>query len=131
MNAGSPKALVMTLEEVGSHRNYRTRIILLAVASRWAVVESDAGGNGQPTKFLHHGWIRPVYFTILISHVILAVAIVPLVITTLVRAFKGQKADDYSGHRKIARWVWPIWIYVSVTGVLVYLLLYVWYPSPQ
>ena len=63
------------------------------------------------------GWIRPVYFTILISHIILAMVIVPLVFITLYRATREQ----YSKHRKIAKWTWPIWMYVSVTGVVVYI----------
>jgi uncharacterized membrane protein YozB (DUF420 family) len=66
------------------------------------------------------GWSRPVYFTILISHTILAAAIVPLVIITLSRALR----ERYDRHRAIARWTYPLWLYVSVTGVVVYLLLY-------
>ncbi len=70
--------------------------------------------------FQGQGWIRPVYFTILISHIILAAAIVPLVLLTLYRAWKEQ----FDRHRRIAKWTWPIWMYVSVTGVIVYLMLY-------
>jgi uncharacterized membrane protein YozB (DUF420 family) len=70
--------------------------------------------------FTGQGWIRPVYFTILISHTILAVVIVPLAIITLNRALK----ERFDKHRKIARWTLPIWLYVSVTGVTVYLMLY-------
>ena len=77
------------------------------------------------TKFTGTGWIRPVYFFILISHVILAVAIVPLVLVTVSRAFK----ERFEAHRAIARWTWPIWMYVSVTGVIVYLMLYQFFPS--
>lgn len=73
--------------------------------------------------FPGRGWIRPVYFAILISHTVLAAAVVPLALTTLVRALRGQ----FPKHRRIARWTLPIWLYVSVTGVLVYLLLYRWY----
>jgi len=71
------------------------------------------------TKFPQH-WFRPVYLAILCSHLIAAVAILPLVILTLVRALKG----DFERHKQIARWTWPIWMYVSVTGVVIYLLLY-------
>jgi putative membrane protein len=71
-------------------------------------------------RFQGHGWIRPVYFAILISHVLLAAAIVPLVIIVLWRAFAGR----FGAHRRIARWTWPIWMYVSVTGVVVFLMLY-------
>jgi len=66
------------------------------------------------------GWIRPVYFTILLTHTILAVAIVPLVLVTLVRALRAR----YDRHRAIARWTLPIWMYVSITGVVVYWMLY-------
>ncbi len=70
--------------------------------------------------FTGQGWIRPVYFTILISHIVLAIVIAPLVVVTLVRALRGA----FERHRRIARWTWPLWMYVSVTGVIVYWLLY-------
>jgi putative membrane protein len=70
--------------------------------------------------FQSHGWIRSVYFTILTSHTILAAVIVPLVIVTLRRALRRE----FPRHRKIARWTLPLWAYVSVTGVVVYWLLY-------
>lgn len=69
--------------------------------------------------FIGTGIIRPIYFFILISHILLATAIVPLVLITLTRAVKGK----YARHRKIARWTWPIWFYVTITGVIVYLML--------
>lgn len=71
------------------------------------------------------GWSRPVYFTVLISHVILAAAIVPLVIITLTRALR----ERFDRHRAIARWTFPLWLYVSVTGVLVYFMLYHWFAA--
>lgn len=71
------------------------------------------------------GWIRPVYFTILTSHTILAVLVVPLAIITLRRGLR----DLIEQHVKIARWTYPIWLYVSVTGVVVYLMLYHLYPT--
>ncbi|HEV8385882.1 MAG TPA: DUF420 domain-containing protein [Candidatus Acidoferrales bacterium] len=70
--------------------------------------------------FQGHGWIRPVYFFILITHVVLAAAIVPLALVTLSRALREQ----FDRHRRIARWTYPIWLYVSVTGVVIYVLLY-------
>jgi uncharacterized membrane protein YozB (DUF420 family) len=76
-------------------------------------------------RFTGQGWIRPVYFAILISHTILASVVPFLAVITLCRAFKG----DFRRHRRIARWTFPIWVYVSATGVVVYLLLYVLYPS--
>ncbi len=66
------------------------------------------------------GWVRPLYFSILISHIILAAAIVPLVLVTLVRALRGR----FERHKRIARWTLPLWLYVSVTGVVVYWMLY-------
>ena len=66
------------------------------------------------------GWVRPVYFTILITHVTLAATIVPLALITLSRAWQKR----FDKHRRIARWTWPLWMYVSVTGVVIYLMLY-------
>jgi uncharacterized membrane protein YozB (DUF420 family) len=74
-------------------------------------------------RFSGQGWIRPVYFTLLVSHSILAAVIVPLVLITLWRALR----ERFDKHRSIARWTLPIWLYVSVTGVVVYWLLYVKY----
>jgi putative membrane protein len=74
-------------------------------------------------RFSGQGWIRPVYFTILISHTILAVIIVPLVLITLSRALR----ERFDRHRAIARWTLPLWLYVSITGVIVYWLLYIAY----
>lgn len=77
------------------------------------------------TRFAHTGAIRWIYYTILISHVLLAAAIVPLAITTLLRGLRGQ----IEKHRRLARWTWPIWMYVSVTGVVIYLMLYQLFPG--
>ncbi|HOC17452.1 MAG TPA: DUF420 domain-containing protein [Vicinamibacterales bacterium] len=70
--------------------------------------------------FAGQGWIRPVYFAILISHVVLAASVLPLAIVTLTRGLRAR----YDAHRRIARRTLPIWLYVSVTGVVVYLMLY-------
>jgi uncharacterized membrane protein YozB (DUF420 family) len=74
-------------------------------------------------RFGGQGWIRPVYFTLLTSHTILAVTIVPLVLITLTRALR----ERFDRHRAIARWTLPLWLYVSVTGVIIYWLLYLAY----
>jgi putative membrane protein len=74
--------------------------------------------------FTGQGSIRLVYFTILISHTILAAVIVPLVVLTLTRAWKAQ----WIRHQRLARWTLPLWLYVSVTGVVIYLMLYQLYP---
>jgi uncharacterized membrane protein YozB (DUF420 family) len=70
--------------------------------------------------FRGHGLIRPVYYTLLISHVLLAAAAIPLVLVTV---WRGLHRDDVR-HRRWARWTWPVWMYVSVSGVVVYLMLY-------
>ncbi len=72
------------------------------------------------TKFVDPAWFRPIYLFILFTHLIGAFAIVPLVLMTFARAIKG----DFERHKKIARWTWPVWMYVSTTGVLIYFLLY-------
>ena len=73
--------------------------------------------------FAGQGWIRPVYFTLLISHSILAAVIVPLILITLRRAW----TEKFDKHRAIAKWTFPLWLYVSVTGVIVYFMVYLWY----
>jgi uncharacterized membrane protein YozB (DUF420 family) len=81
--------------------------------------------NVGATRFAGTGWVRPVYFTILITHTILAAVLAPVVVVTLRRALK----NDFARHRKIARWTFPLWVYVSITGVIVYFMLYHWFPS--
>jgi uncharacterized membrane protein YozB (DUF420 family) len=73
-----------------------------------------------PTKFTGEGIARPIYFTILTSHTILAAVVAPFIVATLWRALKGRFDD----HRKLARLVYPVWLYVSATGVIVYVMLY-------
>ena len=68
----------------------------------------------------HRDWTRLIYFAILIPHVVLAAVNVPFIIALVWRAFKG----DFDRHRRLARWVWPSWIFVSITGVIIYLMLY-------
>ena len=70
--------------------------------------------------FPGQGWVRPVYFVLLTSHTVLAVTVVPLVLLALSAALRGR----FDRHRRIVRWAYPIWLYVSVTGVIVYLMLY-------
>lgn len=70
--------------------------------------------------FQGQGWIRPLYFALLISHTVLAIVIVPMILVTLRRAW----LEKFDRHRVIARWTLPLWFYVSVTGVIVYVLLY-------
>ena len=77
------------------------------------------------TSFVDPAWFRPIYLTILFTHLLGAFVIVPLVLVTTTRAFK----ERFEAHKKIARWTWPIWMYVSVTGVLIYLFLYQIFPQ--
>src|SRR2546428_9591707 len=77
------------------------------------------------TVFREPQWFRPIYLTLLFTHTVLAVTIVPMVIITLSRALRQQ----FDLHKKIARWTWPLWMYVSVTGVVIYLLLYKKFPQ--
>ena len=81
--------------------------------------------NAGRTVFQNPQWFRPYYLALLLSHTVLAVVIVPMILITLSRAWK-QKFDK---HKVIARWTWPLWMYVSVTGVVIYLLLYKIFPQ--
>jgi uncharacterized membrane protein YozB (DUF420 family) len=74
-----------------------------------------------PTVFRNPEWFRPVYLLILLTHTVLAAAVVPMSLLTLWQAWKGR----FEAHKRLARWTWPIWMYASITGVLIYLLLYV------
>jgi uncharacterized membrane protein YozB (DUF420 family) len=87
----------------------------------YVVYHLEAGS----VRFTAGGWARPVYYAILVTHVPLAALIVPLALLTAWRALRGR----FDRHRRIARWTLPLWIYVSVTGVLIYLMLYRWFPS--
>jgi putative membrane protein len=81
--------------------------------------------SAEETRFGGQGIIRPIYFALLISHIVLAAGILPLVLFTAYRALKA----DYARHKKLARITFPLWLYVSVTGVVVYLLLSPYYPQ--
>ena len=78
-----------------------------------------------PTRFVNPAWFRPIYLGILLTHTALAVVILPLVLMTLSRALKQR----FDRHRQLARWTWPLWMYVSITGVLIYYLLYIRFPQ--
>ena len=112
-----------------AHRNcmvsaFGTSVIFLAcylTYHTWLAVVLHQG----PTRFENPKWFRPIYLAILISHTILAAAIVPMILITLNRAWKRR----FELHKKIARWTWPLWMYVSVTGVIIYWLLYIQFPQ--
>ncbi len=93
-------------------------VISTLFLASYLIYHYHAGSKPFPGE----GWTRPLYFAILISHVSLATVTLPLAIVTLARGVRGR----FEKHRRIARWALPIWLYVSVTGVVVYLMLYHW-----
>ena len=103
---------------VGAHR--RLMLSALAVSALFLVSYVAYHAQYGSVRFQGQGTVRTVYFVILITHIILAAAIVPLVIVTVLRALRG----DFARHRRVARWTYPLWLYVSVTGVVVYVMLY-------
>jgi uncharacterized membrane protein YozB (DUF420 family) len=123
LNALATVFLVTGYVLIRRHRPdlHRVAMILALVMSAlfltsYVIYHYHAGSR----PFTGTGTIRVVYFTVLVTHVVLAIAIVPLVALTVTRAFRGR----FPAHRAIARWTLPIWLYVSVTGVVVYLMLY-------
>jgi uncharacterized membrane protein YozB (DUF420 family) len=82
--------------------------------------------GGEPSHFTGTGWVRIVYFSILLTHTVLAVVVAPLALFTAWQGLRGNLAR----HVRVARWTFPIWLYVSITGVVVYLMLYQIYPGP-
>jgi len=107
---------------VGVHKKFMISAFLVSCAFLVSYVIYHVRIH-QVIHFQGRGWIRPVYFTLLTSHTILAIVIVPLILITLRRAWL-QRFDQ---HQIIARWTLPLWFYVSVTGVIVYLLVYKFY----
>lgn len=101
-----------------AHRTCMIAAFLVSTAFLVTYTVYHARAGSVP--FTGGGWIRPVYFAILITHIILAAAVLPLALVTLTRALRGR----FDRHRAVARWTLPIWLYVSITGVLVYLMLY-------
>src|SRR5918994_457534 len=106
-----------------AHRN--CQIAALSVAVLFLISYVTYHSQHGATRFQGQGIARPIYFTILTTHTILATVIVPFVIITVLRAKRG----DFLRHRSIARLTLPMWLYVSITGVLVYVMLYHLYPS--
>ena len=123
LNATSGVLLLVGYLLIRARRIRQHRLVMIAafIASSlflvcYVVYHAQVGS----VRFTRQGFVRPLYFTILITHVTLAAAVLPLAILTLSRGLKSR----YPEHRRIARWTFPIWMYVSVTGVLVYVLLY-------
>ena len=128
LNATSAVLLVLGWRAVKRREIERHRRIMIAaaiVSAAFLVCYLVYHAQVGSVRFTATGMPRTVYFAILISHTILAAAIVPLVLRTL---YLGLKRRD-DRHRRIARWTFPLWLYVSVTGVVIYLMLYRIYPS--
>ena len=123
LNGTSAVALVtgwfcIRRRRVAAHQSCMLTAFGLSALFLVSYVLYHAQAGSRP--FTGQGWIRPVYFALLISHIVLATVILPLVLTTIYRAWRG----DFARHARIARWTLPLWLYVSVTGVVVYGMLY-------
>jgi putative membrane protein len=110
--------LLIRSRNIGLHRRFMISAFITSALFlvSYVVYHAQVGS----VRFTRQGFVRPLYFTILVTHVTLAAAVLPLAIITLTRGLNGR----FQAHRTIARWTLPIWLYVSVTGVLVYVLLY-------
>jgi putative membrane protein len=107
--------------KVGVHKRFM--ISAFAVSSTFLVSYLIYHYRVGHVAFQGQGWIRPVYFVLLLTHTVLAIVIVPMILVTLRRAW----LERFDRHRIIARWTLPLWFYVSVTGVIVYLMVYQMY----
>src|SRR6202167_178740 len=112
----------MRARRIELHR--RVMIAAFVTSSLFLMCYIVYHANVGSVRFTRPGFVRPLYFTILITHVTLAATVLPLAIITLSRGLKAR----YPQHRRIARWTFPLWMYVSVTGVIVYFMLYQWFP---
>lgn len=108
---------------IAAHRACMLGAFCVSVLFLLSYVTYHALAGSRP--FAGQGWARWVYFPILVTHVVLAAAMVPFVLTTLYRALGA----DFTRHARLARLTLPVWLYVSVTGVLVYCMLYLWFPG--
>jgi len=116
--------LAIRAKRIRTHRNLMIAAFAASTLFLASYVTYHTLKRGVSTPFGGQGWIRPAYYAMLISHIILAAAVVPLALVTLYRAYRGR----FEAHRRIARITFPIWMYVSVTGVLIYVMLYHLYP---
>lgn len=117
--------ILIKLGKRETHRKVMTMACVVSAVFLVGYVTHKILIRGVHTPFGGEGGIRTVYYTMLISHIILAIAIAYLVPRTFLLAISGQ----YERHRAWAKWTFPIWYYVSITGVLVYFFLYQWWPS--
>jgi uncharacterized membrane protein YozB (DUF420 family) len=129
LNASSAVFLVIGYFLIRSRRIAAHRACMLcafACSTAFLVSYVTYHLHAGVVHFQGQGWVRPFYFMLLTTHTILAVAIVPLALITLSRSLSGR----FDSHRTIARWTLPAWLYVSVTGVIVYFMLYHMYQVP-
>ena len=127
LNATSAVLLLLAYGAIRAHDVERHRKLMLsaaAVSTVFLVCYVVYHARVGSVRFTGQGPVRTLYFAILISHTLLAVAIVPLVLRTLFLGLKGRVPQ----HRRIARWTFPLWPYVSITGVVIYAMLYQLYP---
>ena len=134
LNASSGICLIGGLYFILTSQIAKHRICMLAASTISAIflvsyvthhiIRTSIFGLG-PTKFTGEGIARPIYFTILTSHTLMAVAVAPFVVLTLWRGLKGR----YDQHKRIARLVYPVWLFVSASGVAVYIMLYHLFPA--
>lgn len=101
---------------IPAHRACMVTALLVSAAflAVYVIYKAQSGF----ARFGGEGWVRPVYFAILAAHVVGAIAITPLVPWTLIQALRGR----FATHRRIARWTWPLWVYVGASGVVVYVM---------
>lgn len=111
----------MSIREYKLHRN--TMITAFGLSAIFLVSYVISKISNDPVPYGGEGFLRPVYFFILITHILLSAIIVPLVLFTMYRGLTGE----YKKHAKIARWTFPIWLYVAITGVLVYIFMWPYY----
>jgi putative membrane protein len=110
--------LAIRRRRIAAHRACMLAAFTASVVFLVSYVLYHAQAGSRP--FPGQGWVRPVYFTLLVSHIVLAALILPAVLVTLYRAWQGE----FGRHAALARWTLPVWLYVSVTGVVVYWMLY-------
>lgn len=117
--------ILIKRKRIAQHRRFMLAACYTSLAFLCCYVLNHYLRHGVVTRFKGTGVIRSIYFTILTTHTFLAIVIVPMAIVTVWNGLKMRVPV----HRRIARWTFPLWMYVSVTGVLVYFFLYQWFPS--
>src|SRR4029077_12912504 len=117
--------ILIKQKRIAQHRRFMLAACYTSIAFLCCYVLNHYLRHGVVTHFRGTGAIRPIYFTLLTTHTFLAIVIVPMAIVTVWNGLKMRVPQ----HRRIARWTFPLWMYVSVTGVLVYFFLYQWFPS--